>query len=140
MTLVRWDPLRELASLQQRLSRPSFAADDSYGSWVPPVDIVERGDDLVIRAELPGVKIEDIDVRVENNTLVLQGERKQEERGDEDQAFRLERVHGTFVRSFRLPKTVDANSIQADYRNGVLQLVLPKAEEAKPRKIEITAA
>ncbi len=107
---------------------------------MPAVDIVEQGDDLVIRAELPGVARDDIEVRVEDNTLVLSGERKREKECDEEQAYRVERSYGSFVRSFRLPKTVDAAKIAASYQNGVLEVRLPKAEEARPRRIQINAA
>ena len=140
MTLVRWDPFRDLMGLHQRFTQPAVGSDDSYGSWAPTVDIFERGDDLVIRAELPGVERDDIDVRVEDNTLMLSGERKRESEFDEENAYRLERVYGKFLRSFRLPKTVDATRIEASYKNGVLEISLPKAEEARPRKIDISAA
>lgn len=140
MTLVRWDPFRDLMGLHQRFNQAASGSEDTYGSWAPTVDIFERGEDLVIRAELPGVERDDIEVRVEDNTLMLSGERKREQEFDEANAYRLERVYGKFMRSFRLPKTVDASHIEASYKNGVLEVRLPKAEEAKPRKIEISAA
>ena len=135
MTLVKWDPLRDLMNLQRRL-----VAEDSYGTWAPVVDIFEKGDDLVISAEVPGLERDEIDIRVENNTLVLRGERKRESELDEKDAYRLERSFGAFTRSFTLPKTVDASRITASYKNGVLEIKLPKAEEAKPRQIEIKVA
>lgn len=137
MTLVRWDAFGDL---MHRGFRPLFGGEDAYGAWVPAVDIFENGDDLVIRAEIPGVEKDDIEVRVEDNTLMLRGERKHEKKLDEKNAYRLERSHGTFVRSFRLPKTVDPSRISAQYKAGVLEVILPKAEEAKPKKIEIKVA
>ena len=130
MRLVQWDPFRQL------LAR----TEDSFGAWVPPVDIFERQDHLVIRAELPGVSRDDMDVRIENGVLTLQGERKREAELTEDNAFRLERSYGTFTRSFTLPETVDAASVAATYRDGVLEVSVPRIETAKPKKIEIRAA
>lgn len=142
MNITRWDPIRELASLQTRLNsvlaEPHEAAESSYGPWSPAVDIFERGDDLVIRAELPGVKSDDIDIRVENNTLTLRGERRQEDELREGKAYRLERTFGAFTRSFSLPTTVDSSRISAKHSAGVLEIVLPKVEHAKPRRIEIS--
>ncbi|MCP3979431.1 MAG: Hsp20/alpha crystallin family protein [bacterium] len=140
MTLTRWDPFRDLLSLAHRAGSPVLGSDDAYGAWAPAVDIVEKGDSLIIRAEIPGVDKSDIDVRVEDNSLVLRGERKREEELDEGNAYRLERAFGAFVRSFRLPKHVDASRIAAKYSDGVLEVELPKADEAKPRKVEIQAA
>ena len=140
MTLVRWDPFRDLLNLHNRLTAPYSGASDAFGSWVPAVDIFEKGDNLVIRAEVPGVEKEDIDVSVEDNRLVIKGERKREREFDEENAYRLERSFGGFVRSFVLPKTVDAGRINASYNNGVLEVTLPKAETAKPRRIEIAAS
>ena len=136
MTLVRWDPFRDLMNAQRNLSA-SFDDESTYGSWAPSVDILERGDDLLIRAELAGVDKNDIDVRVENNQLILTGERREESETKEDSFFRRERRYGKFTRTFSLPRTVDAGSISATYKDGVLELTLPKSERAKPRKIEI---
>lgn len=147
MAMVRWDPLRDLMTLQNRINQMLTdspqrwggytGGDDAYGSWIPPVDIFERGDDLVIRAEMPGLRREDIDVRVEENTLVLTGERKSEHEVEEGKAYRMERTFGACNRRFALPTTVDPTKIRARYQDGVLEIVLPKAEEAKPRKIQI---
>lgn len=146
MNVVRWDPFRDLVTLSDRLNRalsdsvgPSTSA-MSYGAWSPPVDIFERPDGLVIRAEIPGVEKEAIDVRIENNVLTLHGERRREEEFDEAAAHRLERIYGSFTRSFSLPATVDAAKISAAYKDGVLEIVLPKAEEAKPKRIEVQSA
>jgi HSP20 family protein len=146
MNVVRWDPFRDLVTLSDRLNRAlaepagPFATNTSYGSWSPPVDIFERPDGLVIRAEIPGVQKEEIDVRIENNVLTLHGERRREAGFDESSAHRLERVFGAFTRSFSLPATVDSGKISAAYRDGVLEIVLPKADEAKPKRIQIQSA
>jgi HSP20 family protein len=114
--------------------------EDSFGTWAPPVDIFERQDHLVIRAEVPGVQMEDMDVRIENGVLTLHGERKQETDVNETNAHRLERVYGAFTRSFTLPTTVDATKVAASHKDGVLEVTVPKAETAKPKSIEIKAA
>jgi HSP20 family protein len=129
-----------LLNLHQHLVGPGLGSNDAYGTWVPPVDIFEQGDDLIIRAEVAGVDKDAIDISVEDNRLMLSGERKREREFDDDNAYRLERSFGSFTRSFVLPKTVDATRISAQYRNGVLEIRLPKAEAAKPRKVEIGAA
>ncbi len=138
MTLVRWDPVRDLMTLQQRVLG-QLGSGEAFGTWAPAVDIFEKGDDLVLRAEVPGVSREEIEVSVEDNRLVIQGERKREQDLSEDNAYRLERSVGSFLRSFVLPKTVDATKIQASYTNGVLEVRLPKADVAKPRRIAIQA-
>ena len=114
--------------------------DADYGSWVPPVDIFQDNDNLVLRTEVPGVEKDAIEVRVENGVLTLQGERKTDGDLNEKNAFRQERIFGRFARSFTLPTTVDAARITARYRDGVLEIVLPKAEAAKPKRVEIQAA
>ena len=108
--------------------------------WVPPVDILERNDHFVIRAELPGLDRNDMDVHVEDGVLTLKGERKREAEPEEGNAFRTERIYGAFTRSFTLPTTVDASKVSAAYKDGVLTVTVPKAEAAKPKKIEILAA
>jgi len=137
MTLVRWDPFRDLMNIQRQMVPGS---EDSYGKWAPAVDIFEKGDDLIIRAELAGVEKDDLDIRIENNTLVLSGERKRETEFEERDAYRLERSFGLFTRSFTLPKTVDSARIKASFKSGVLELTLPKIEAVKPQKIEIRVA
>lgn len=145
MTLVRWDPIRDLAGIQERIHRmladapARVAYDEGFGAWVPPVDVFEKGDHLVIRAEVPGIERNDIDVRVENGVLQIRGERKADPDAQARSAYRLERVHGNFTRSFTLPTTVDANRISAKYRDGVLHLEIPKAESAMPKKVPIEA-
>jgi HSP20 family protein len=111
------------------------------GNWIPAVDILETEQhDLVVKAELPDMTREDIEVRVENNTLVLRGSRKLPEGVKEEQIRRMERSYGTFNRSFTLPTTVDATKVSAEYKNGVLTVKLPYREEAKPRTINVEVA
>jgi HSP20 family protein len=117
-----------------------FAGDDSYGSWVPPVDIFEKNENLVLRVELPGVEKDDIEVRIENGVLSLHGQRRRDQEIEEKNAYRLERSFGAFSRSFSLPTTVDATRIAATYKDGILEVTLPKAEEAKPKRVPIQAA
>jgi HSP20 family protein len=127
-------------NLHHPCAPPLAGSNDAFGTWAPAVDIFERGDDLVIRAEVPGVQKNEIDISVEDNRLVIKGERKREKEFDEENAYRLERSFGTFLQSFLLPKTVDAAKIVASYHSGVLEIVLPKADVAKTRKIDINAA
>jgi HSP20 family protein len=145
MRLVRWDPFQELVAMSDRLNRTDNDSstprtEESFGAWVPPVDIFERQDQLVIRAEVPGVQKEDMDVRIENGVLTLHGERKQDTDVKDECALRMERVYGAFTRSFSLPTTVDAARVAAVYKDGVLEVTVPKAESAKPKTIEIKAA
>lgn len=146
MAIVRWDPFRELTTMQDRINRVfgdfyRRGSDDdltSRGDWVPPVDIFENDKhELVLRAELPGIKREDIDIRVENNVLSIRGERKRESEVSDEQYHRVERCCGTFVRSFSLPSTVDTEKVKADYKDGVLSVTLPTREEAKPKQIQV---
>jgi len=145
LTVSRWEPFRDMLTFQHRLNRLLGDATNTYapegvGSWVPPVDIVEEPERLVFRAEIPGVSKDDIDIKVESGTLILRGEKKQEREIEGETSHRVERFYGAFTRSFALPATIDADKIQARYKDGVLELVLPKAEVAKPRKIPIVAA
>ena len=146
MNLVTYDPFRDLRSLQDEINR-AFSSNLSRGgdneltrgAWSPSVDIYENKDQIVLEAELPGMKPEDVNISVENNVLTLHGERKFEKKDDNDNFHRVERSYGSFTRSFTLPPTVDANSADAVFENGVLRLTLAKREEAKPRRIEIKA-
>ncbi len=141
MTYVTVDPMRSLVRLQNEMSkfmRDAFEGDTATsGAFVPPVDIVERGGDLILFADLPGVALADIDVAVENRTLTLSGVRNESGEAKEGTVYRSERPSGQFTRTFALPATIDVTRIAAEHRNGVLRVVLPKAEEARPRKIEI---
>jgi HSP20 family protein len=146
--MVRFDPFRDLAVLQDRMNRLFNEAhsprqsDDlmSRGTWTPAVDIYEVDGALVLKAELPDMRREDIDVSVENNTLTIRGERKLDNEIKQESFHRIERAYGSFVRSFSLPHTVDAGKIGAEYKNGVLSITLPVREDAKPRTINIDAA
>lgn len=146
MNIVRFDPFREMTSLQERVNRifadaySRHGEDDltSRGSWVPPVDIFENDEhELVLKAELPDVTREDINLRVENNTLTIGGQKKAETEVKEQQDRRIERTYGSFSRSFTLPATVDTGAIAAEFKNGVLTIRLPLREEAKPRQIQV---
>jgi HSP20 family protein len=147
MAITRFDPFREFATLQGHMNRlfgDVYARDEDVtqrGNWVPPVDIYEtEGRDLVIKAELPDMTREDIEVTVENNTLTLRGTKKLPTDVKEEQFRRVERSYGTFSRSFTLPTTVDSSKVGAEYRNGVLTVKLPFREEAKPRTINVEVA
>jgi HSP20 family protein len=147
MTITRFDPFRELTTLQDRMNRlfgDVYLRDEDIaqrGNWVPPVDIFETaGRDLVIKVELPDVNREDVEVTVENNTLTLRGEKKLPADVKEEQFRRVERRYGTFTRSFTLPNTVDSGKVSAEFKNGVLTVKLPFKEEAKPRTINVEVA
>lgn len=147
MSMVRFDPFRDLAVLQDRMNRlfnDAARRDDDVlgtrGAWVPAVDVYEQDGALVMKAELPDMKREDIDVSVENQTLTLRGERKFEDEVKQESFHRIERAYGAFSRAFTLPATVDATKIAAEYKNGVLTIRLPFREEAKPRSIKVEVA
>lgn len=147
MTIVRWDPLRDVSVLQERMSRmlEGFYGrpqeDITRSAWVPAVDIYSNGQhELVLKAELPDMKEEEIEVAVEENTLTLRGEKKLDREVAEDQFHRIERSYGSFARTFALPPTVDAEKVSAEYKAGVLTVRLPLREEAKPRPIKVAIA
>ncbi len=128
MTVVRWDPFRDFGFT-------------TGNSWVPPVDIYQTGEhELVLKAELPDLTREDIDITVENFVLTLKGEKKLAAEVKEEQFHHIERSYGSFSRSFSLPRTVDASKVSAEYKNGVLTVRLPLREEAKPRQIKVDVA
>jgi HSP20 family protein len=138
MTLVRWNPFwRDFGSLARSFDQVER---DFSGTWYPAVEILDNESEIVVKAELPGLKKEDIDINVEDNVLTVRGERKREEEVKEKGYFRSERAYGSFSRSFTLPTTVAVDKINASYKDGVLSVTLPKAEEAKPRQIAIKAA
>ena len=141
MTLVRFNPFEDI---HHHLDRwvGSLAVDNESPrrNWVPAVDIFERGEETVVRAELPDVRKEDLDLKVENNVLTVRGEKRRDETVEQENYHRSERHYGSFTRSFKLPSTVDTSRIQARYENGVLEIVVPKAEEAKPKQIEVKVA
>ena len=145
MTIVRWDPFRELSTMQDRVNRIFGdyyrGLDDDVmrrGAWVPPVDIYDNGNhELVIKAELPDMNKDDIEIIVENNMLTLRGEKKMDNEMKEEYCHRIERTYGAFSRSFSLPTTVDTTKVSADYKSGVLTIKLPVREEAKPKQIQV---
>ncbi len=142
--LISWDPYREFRSLSERLNRasgaPSTRRDEemSLGAWLPPVDIAEDKDRILLTAELPGFKEDQIEIQMEGGVLTLRGERKFEEEKEGRNYHRVERSYGQFLRSFTLPNNVDRENIKASFADGVLEVELPKREEAKPRQIRIT--
>src|SRR6266700_2219266 len=141
-TLDRWEPFRGNSPESQlnRLFSDFFgraSQDQNLTTWAPAVDIYEGEHELVVQADLPEVKPEDLDVRVENNILTIRGERKFEKKVDEKNYLRVERAYGSFSRSFSLANTVNTDAIKADYKDGVLTLSVPKREEAKPKQIKI---
>ena len=146
MTIVRYDPFRDLRTLQEEVNRlfssnltPSFGEEGiGRGAWNPNVDIYENKDQIVLEAELPGMNREDFELTVENNVITLRGERRFEKKDDADNYHRVERSYGSLSRSFTLPQVVSGDGATAEYRNGVLRVTLPKREEAKARRIEIT--
>ena len=141
MSIIRFDPFADLlTTLRQAQGGPEHSR-GTNGRWVPAVDIYSNGkQELVLKAELPDMKREDIQVVFENNTLTIKGERKFEGDVQQEQFHRVERSYGTFSRSFSLPSTVDASKIAAEYKNGVLTVTLPYREEAKPRTINVEVA
>jgi HSP20 family protein len=147
MALVRWDPWTTLPTLQDRINRlfddafptrtPSREDEMSLLDWRPTVDTYEEGDNIVIKAELPGVKKRDVSIDVKDNVLTLKGERKHDENIREENYYRRECAYGKFQRAFTLPDAVDPNKIEASYKDGVLKVTVPKTEESKAKKIEI---
>jgi HSP20 family protein len=144
--LTRWEPFREFATLQDRINRAfreSYAGadrDDSLttSSFAPAVDVYEDEHKVTLKIEVPGIDEKDIDVRVENNTLTVHGERKIEKEEKEENYRRVERQYGSFTRTFTLPQTVDTESVSANYDKGVLKIALPKKAEAKPKQIKVS--
>ena len=146
MTLItRWDPFREFVTLQDRMNR---LVRDSFGNegreealttatFAPAVDVYEDEHNVTLKIEVPGIEEKDIDVRIENNTLTVHGERKFEKEEKEENVRRVERQYGSFTRTFTLPQTVDQDSVQADYDKGVLKIKLAKKAEAKPKQIKV---
>ena len=139
----RWEPFRGGSSLQEQVNRlfgnvlDRSAEESNLTTWAPAVDIYETEHELVVKADLPEVDARELDIRVENNLLTIRGERKFEKKVNEDNYLRVERVYGSFSRSFSLANTVNSEAIKADYLNGVLTLTIPKREEAKPKQIRV---
>jgi len=145
MAVVKWDPLRDLLSIQDRmnrlfeqtLSRSRTEEGISASTWAPAVDIYETPETIVMKADLPGLTREDVEIEIRDDTLTIRGERRFAKDVQQENYLRIERAYGTFQRSFTLPTSVRQEQIRASFRDGVLELLLPKAEEAKPKKIAI---
>jgi len=145
MAVVKWDPFRDLVSIQDRmnrlfeqtLSRSRGEEGVTATTWTPAVDIYETADTIVMKAELPGVTREDIHIQIDGSTLTLKGERRFARDVQEESYLRIERAYGSFHRSFALPATVQQENVRAVLRDGVLELTLPKAEDSKPKRISV---
>ncbi|HTN42493.1 MAG TPA: Hsp20/alpha crystallin family protein [Nitrospiria bacterium] len=148
MPPIRWDPFRDLLSLQERMNKlfedslvrsSSQLGDSSEGTWTPVVDILEKDDAIILKAELPGVRLDDVDLQIKDDVLILKGERHFEKETKKENYHRIERSYGTFSRSFTLPGIVDQSGISAKLKDGILEVKLPKARstESKPIPIEI---
>jgi HSP20 family protein len=144
MTIVRWEPLRELGTLQSEMNRLFNTVFDAPGGnggalrrWMPAMDLLETGDHFVLRADLPGMSEEDVNIELEDSTLTISGERKTEHESSEEGYYRVERASGSFHRSLTLPKGVDPEAVSANFDRGVLEVRIPKPEARKPRKIQI---
>ena len=145
MNVIRWDPYRELSSFADRFNRALGTVtgrerdeEMSLGAWIPPVDIAEDKDRITLTAELPGFREDQVKIQMEGGVLTIRGERKFEEEKNGRNFHRVERSYGQFVRSFTLPNNVDRDQIRAAFENGLLQIELPKSEEARPREIKIS--
>ena len=145
MAIIRWDPFRDLITIREKMNRLFEEAVTTRGeekdmvssSWTPSVDIFETEQELVLSAEVPGIDEKDIEIKLEDNTLTLRGERNFEKETKEDNYHRIERAYGSFFRSFSLPLYVNQDAIKAENRNGVLKIVMPKKPELKPRQVKI---
>jgi HSP20 family protein len=143
MSLIKWVPFREFNTLNERFANfpvRNWEARLSTIAWNPAVDIFENDNEIVIKAELPGMNAEDIEVKLENNILMLKGERRFEKETKEENYHRVEREYGTFSRTFSLPAAINGETVNAEYKDGVLKVVLPKKEEIKPKPIKVNAA
>jgi HSP20 family protein len=147
MNYVRWNPFGEMSLLQNQMNRlfesalqGRSAETNGTTTWTPAADIYESENDLIVNLDIPGIDPKMVDIRVENNLLTIRGERSFEKNQQAENFHRVERTYGTFARSFALSTAVDADKVRAAYNAGVLNITLPKAESAKPKKIQITAA
>ena len=145
MAIVRWEPLREVASIQNEMNRlfgtvfdsPSPGNGSAMRRWMPAMDLVEADEHFVLRADLPGMSEEDVNIEVEERVLTISGERKAEHTETKDGYQRFERAFGAFSRSLTLPEGIDAEAVSASFDRGVLEVRIPKPEQRKPRKISI---
>ncbi|MDO8262737.1 MAG: Hsp20/alpha crystallin family protein [Gallionella sp.] len=149
MNLIKWDPFRELEDVSNRLNRifgQSLARTESgqnmlaVADWAPSVDISETDTAYLIKAEIPGVKKEDVKVTIQDGMLTIQGERKQEKEEKDKKFHRIERFYGSFVRSFRVPDDADESAVKAEFKDGMLNVTLAKSEKAKPKAIEVSVS
>jgi HSP20 family protein len=147
MALIRWEPVRELNTLQGEMNRlfntlfdtpPQNGGAAAVRRWIPAMDLVETDEEFVLRADLPGLSQEDVNVELEDNVLTVSGERKSEHEERKEGYYRVERASGAFSRSLTLPEGVDASAIKAGFDKGVLEVRIPKPEERKPRKVAIS--
>ena len=145
-SMIRWEPFRDFVALRDRMDRlfgevggRSWPTEEGLttGIWNPPVDVYETADSIVLKADLPEVSKDDVDISVEGNVLTIRGERQREDEVKEKDFYRRERSYGAFTRSFTLPGTVDADKIEAGFAGGVLTVTLPKREESKPKQIKV---
>ena len=145
MAISGWDPFRDLSVLQERMNRlfedagRTYRGDEAAATttWSPAVDIFETENDIIVRAELPGIERKDIALNLDNNVLTLKGERKFEKETRQENYHRIERSYGGFSRAFSIPAIVDEEKIRADYKDGILSIALPKKEQVKPKQIKI---
>jgi HSP20 family protein len=150
MALIRWEPVRELSTIQNEMNRlfnTFFEAPGSGGNsgaalrrWIPAMDLVETDDDFVLRADLPGLSQDDVNIELEDNVLTISGERKAEHEERKEGYYRVERTSGQFSRSLTLPEGIDPDAVRANFDRGVLEVRVPKPEQRKPRKVTISAA
>jgi HSP20 family protein len=144
MTLVKWEPFRDLMTMQDRMTRlidetlsRIWKEEVRQGVWSPPVDILERGDEVILKVDLPEVNQNEIDIRTEENTLIIEGERKFVKESSEENYIQIERPYGTFRRTFSIPRAIHQEGIRASYKDGVLRVVLPRKREAQPKQIVV---
>jgi HSP20 family protein len=145
MNIIRWTPFRDLVTVREKMNDIFEEAFTSRGeekdmvasTWTPSVDIYENENELVLSAEAPGIEDKDIEIKIENNTLSIQGERKIEKETKEENYHRIERSYGSFYRSFTLPTNINQDNIKAEYDNGVLRISMPKKPELKPKKVKV---
>jgi HSP20 family protein len=148
MALIRWEPVREIQTMQNEMNRlfntffdtpqPGNGGQGSLRRWIPAMDVVETDEHFVLRADLPGLSENDVNIELEDNVLTVSGERKAEHEQRGEGYYRVERASGSFSRSLTLPEGVDADAIQARFENGVLEVRIPKPEQHKPRKVQIS--
>lgn len=148
MALIRWEPVAELNTIQTEMNRlfntffdqaaPTGRGDVTNRRWIPAMDLVETADHYVLRADLPGLSDDDVNIQLEDNVLTISGERKTEHEQHEEGYYRIERASGSFARSLTLPEGVDPDSVQARFDRGVLEIKIPKPEQKKPRQVQIT--